>query len=109
MMAAIGKQLKQSVKVFHNLMLYRLLPTKWQFEHVFTIKFSEKFEFVTPPLPFLNYFLTEEEIDFPLELLQMWWWLTFVIKTVDSVDAGTFMVAPEEEKIFWVFDFVGQE
>lgn len=27
-MAAIGKQLKQSVKVFHNLMLYRLLPVK---------------------------------------------------------------------------------
>ena len=26
MIAAIGKQLKQSVKVFHNLMLYRLLP-----------------------------------------------------------------------------------
>lgn len=25
-MAATGKQLKQSVKVFHNLMLYRLLP-----------------------------------------------------------------------------------
>ena len=25
-MAAIGKQLKQSVKVFHSLMLYRLLP-----------------------------------------------------------------------------------
>ena len=28
MMAAIGKQLKQSVKVFHSLMLYLLLPEK---------------------------------------------------------------------------------
>ena len=27
--AAIGKQLKQSVKVFHSLMLYRLLPVKY--------------------------------------------------------------------------------
>ena len=27
-MAATGRQLKQSVKVFHSLMLYRLLPTK---------------------------------------------------------------------------------
>ena len=27
-MAATGRQLKQSVKVFHNLMLYLLLPTK---------------------------------------------------------------------------------
>lgn len=26
MIAAIGKQLKQSVNVFHNFMLYRLLP-----------------------------------------------------------------------------------
>lgn len=26
MIAAMGKQLKQSVKVFHSLMLYRLLP-----------------------------------------------------------------------------------
>lgn len=26
--AATGKQLKQSVKVFHSLMLYRLLPVK---------------------------------------------------------------------------------
>jgi hypothetical protein len=26
MMAAIGRQLKQSVNVFHNLMLYRRLP-----------------------------------------------------------------------------------
>lgn len=27
MTAAIGRQLKQSVKVFHSLMLYRRLPT----------------------------------------------------------------------------------
>lgn len=27
-MAAMGRQLKQSVKVFHSLMLYRLLPAQ---------------------------------------------------------------------------------
>jgi hypothetical protein len=29
-MAAIGKQLKQSVNVFHSLMLYLLLPVRTQ-------------------------------------------------------------------------------
>lgn len=31
MMAAMGKQLKQSVNVFHNFMLYRLLPVNHKF------------------------------------------------------------------------------
>ena len=30
MMAAMGRQLKQSVKVFHSLMLNRRLPKKWK-------------------------------------------------------------------------------
>ena len=33
--------------------------------------------------------------------------LTFIIKSVDPVDAGTFMVAPQQEEILWVLDFVG--
>ena len=35
--------------------------------------------------------------------------LTFIIKAVDAVDAGTLMVAPEKEEVFWVLDFVGQQ
>jgi hypothetical protein len=34
---------------------------------------------------------------------------TLIIKPIDSVDACALMVTPEEEKVFWVFDFVGQE
>lgn len=32
-MAAMGRQLKQSVKVFHSLMLYRLLPAQEEMAH----------------------------------------------------------------------------
>lgn len=32
--AAIGKQLKQSVNVFQSLMLYRLLPAKYKTEYI---------------------------------------------------------------------------
>jgi hypothetical protein len=40
MMAAIGKQLKQSVNVFHSLMLYLRLP-KEQFRNEYTLVWSE--------------------------------------------------------------------
>jgi hypothetical protein len=35
--------------------------------------------------------------------------LTFIIESVNSVDAGTFVVPSEEEEVFWVFDFVSKK
>lgn len=34
--------------------------------------------------------------------------LTFIIEAINSINAGTFMVSSEEEKILWVFYLVGQ-
>ncbi len=31
---------------------------------------------------------------------------TFVIKTVDTIDAGTLVVASKNKKVFRIFDFV---
>lgn len=39
MMAAIGRQLKQSVNVFHNLMLYRRLPMP---TNIFSVTWTTK-------------------------------------------------------------------
>ena len=33
----------------------------------------------------------------------------FVVKSIDSVDGGTFMITPEDEKILRILDFVGKE
>lgn len=34
---------------------------------------------------------------------------TFIVKSIDSVDTGTFMVAAEDEKVLWVLDLVGEQ
>lgn len=34
---------------------------------------------------------------------------TFIVETVDPVDGGALVVAPEDEEVLWVFDFVGEE
>ena len=34
---------------------------------------------------------------------------TFVVKAVNSVDGGALMVAAKDEKVFGVFDLVGEE
>lgn len=62
--AATGRQLKQSMKVFHSLMLYRLLPKIISF-------------------------------------------VTFVIKAINSVDWGAFVISSKQEKVSWILDFVG--
>ena len=33
--------------------------------------------------------------------------LTFIIKPIYPVNAGALMIASQQEKIFWVFNFVG--
>ena len=35
--------------------------------------------------------------------------LTLIVKAVYSVDWGALVVAPEEEEVFWILDFVGEE
>ncbi len=35
--------------------------------------------------------------------------LTFIVKAVDSVDAGTFVISSEQEEILWIFDLVGKQ
>jgi hypothetical protein len=73
-MAAMGKQLKQSVNVFHSLMLYRLLPASPKIDDQTTIRDIDQ----EPP--------------------------TFVVKPVDSVDTGALVIASQDEEVFWVFD-----
>lgn len=35
--------------------------------------------------------------------------LTLIVEAVDAVDGSTLVVAPEQEKVLWVFDLVGQQ
>jgi len=35
--------------------------------------------------------------------------LTLIVEPIDAVDRSTLMVAPEQEKVLWVFDLVGQQ
>lgn len=82
MTAAIGRQLKQSVNVFHNLMLYRRLP-------IHTCKFS------IPP-----------KMDVCVGKRNGI--LTLVIKAVYTIDAGRFMVSTQNEKVLGILDLVSQ-
>lgn len=34
---------------------------------------------------------------------------TLIVEAVDAVDGSTLVVAPEQEKVLWVFDLVGQQ
>jgi hypothetical protein len=34
---------------------------------------------------------------------------TFVVEAVDTIDAGTFVVAAKNEEIFWIFDLVREQ
>lgn len=84
-MAATGKQLKQSVKVFHSLMLYRRLPIdtpKTQKGNIYHLKINSHPSCVSPEL-------------------------TLIIKAVDSINRGALVVTAEQEKVLWVFDLVG--
>lgn len=35
--------------------------------------------------------------------------LTLIIESIDAVDGSTLMVAPEQEKVLWIFNLVGQQ
>lgn len=83
-MAAIGRQLKQSVKVFHSFMLNLRLPGG---THNHT-----RLEAVCA-FAFLLFGFTS---------------LTLVVETVDAIDGGALVVAPEQEEVLWIFDLIGQ-
>lgn len=77
-MAATGRQLKQSVKVFHNRMLYLLLPNWGKGNHG-------------------NQTPTQHVIG-----------LTFVVKPVYPVYTGTLVISPQQEEVLRVLDLVGK-
>lgn len=35
--------------------------------------------------------------------------LTLIVETIDAVDGRALVVAPEQEKVLWIFDLVGQQ
>ena len=35
--------------------------------------------------------------------------VTFVVEPINSIDARTLMVSPEQEKVLWVLDFISHE
>lgn len=88
-MAATGKQLKQSVKVFHNLMLYRRLPTQNKKKIKKKIMQDLKLQIC------LGFLLEASFV------------LTLIIKAIDSINRGAFMVATQQEKVLWVFNLIG--
>lgn len=67
--AATGRQLKQSVNVLQSLMLYLRLPLR----------------------------------------LQNFSCLTFVVKSIHSIDGRALVISSEQEEVFWVFDLVGKK
>lgn len=32
-----------------------------------------------------------------------------VVKSINAVDAGTFVIAAQDEEVFWVLDFIGEQ
>jgi phosphatidylinositol kinase/protein kinase (PI-3 family) len=74
--AAIGRQLKQSVNVFHSLMLYRRLP----------VEFDECFAGIYAKLTANN--------------------LTFIVKSIYTIYACIFVITTKNEKVFRILDFV---
>lgn len=85
MIAAIGRQLKQSVNVFHSLMLYRLLP------RIIKQKKSGKKQ-------------NKEE-----EKVKKKDKLAFIVEAIDSIDASALVVTTKQEEIFRILDFVCEQ
>ena len=75
-MAATGRQLKQSVNVFHSLILYLRLPKKIYIVIILIIGFS------------FRYFIEFDSImDVKIKLL------TLVVKPIDTVDGCALMIS----------------
>ena len=85
MMAAMGRQLKQSVNVFHSLMLYRRLPGGKHHREDGPRRRRSVISVISKIRP-----------------------RTFVIEAINPVNARTLMVAPQYEEVLRVLDFVGE-
>lgn len=35
--------------------------------------------------------------------------LTFIIKPINPINGSTLMIPPQQEKVFWIFDFIGKQ
>lgn len=88
-MAAIGMQLKHSVKVFQSLMLYRRLPVFRTLER--------------NQIRVNKYNAMENDVLCDSDTH------TFVIESVDAIDRRAFVVPAQEEKVLWILDFVSKE
>ena len=86
MMAAIGRQLKQSVKVFHSLMLYRRLPSA---------KKKKKKTAVKVILSFNEGKMVKAAAR-----------RTLIVEAVNPVDTRALVIPSQNEKVFRVFDLV---
>lgn len=83
----MGRQLKQSVKVFQSLMLYLLLPETEGEMLIYDV----------------HSFLKSDVHDYKSEAL------TLIIEAIYSIDGCTLMISPQQEEVLWIFNFVGQE
>jgi hypothetical protein len=80
--AAIGRQLKQSVNVFHSLILYRRLPKKWW-----------------------GSFVNQDNLKYML-LSRI---LTFIVETIYTIYAGIFVISTKDKEVLWIFNLVWQQ
>lgn len=75
-MAATGRQLKQSVNVFHSLILYLRLPKKSYCQYIDYLILVQVFS-----------------IEFNDIMLVKIWLLTLVVKPIDTVDGCALMIS----------------
>lgn len=84
----MGRQLKQSVKVFHNLMLYLLLPVSTESID----RHGQRFGAVYSNSHELLYLHFHEFLH-----VQNEWILTLIIESIDSVYAGALVIAAKKK------------
>jgi hypothetical protein len=101
MMAAMGRQLKQSVNVFHSLMLYRRLPAAGS-SH--TRVSGARAEAAYSPAQ-RRHSPPHQEADREHRGRP----LTLVVKAVDAVDARALVIAAQNEEVLRVLDLVGEQ
>lgn len=84
-MAATGRQLKQSVNVFHNLMLYLLLPVAIRRTKTLDERGIRACHMIGRRV------------------------LTLVIEAINTIDGSAFVIASQEEKVLRVLNFIREQ
>jgi len=85
--AATGRQLKQSVNVFHNLILYLRLP-----KTVLSDQQKKNQDF----------FLQFAKKKFSFEN-------TFIIETIDPIDGSALVISSQQKEVLWILDLISKE